>query len=140
MALKVIPHFRGSEKPPFSKYGPLPDAQNSLLGPLIRGRGGGHRTVYGKMGRAFKPTDSNGSVPSFCSCSWLGTPRAVWGEGEAPGVKGIEDIQARIGDGPVLRSRTFLHEVSFSSRSALEETPRLTISPARTLPLPGPVG
>lgn len=113
-------------------------AQNPLPGPAIRGRGGSHPTVYGEMGTASKPTDSNGSVPSLCPHPWLGTPRAVWGEGEAPDVKGIEDTQARIGDGQFCAAEPFFTKVSVSGRSALEETPHLTISPARTLPLPGP--
>lgn len=73
--------------------------------------------------------------PHSVSVPALGPQDRVWG-GEAPGIKGIEDIQARIGDGPRRAAEPFFTKALFAGRPALEDTPHLTISLARTLPLP----
>lgn len=61
------------------------------------------------------------------------------GEQEAPGVKGNEDTQARIRDGPTSRSsRTFLHHGLVCRPVGFGGDTHLTVPPARPRPLPAP--
>lgn len=93
----VTPHFRGSEKPfpntdpagaPHPLPGPPPGAEGEVTAPSMV-----------TWGRPSSPVDRGGSAPSLGPTPGLG-PLGPWGaRREAPGVKGIADTQASIGDG-----------------------------------------
>lgn len=91
-----------------------------------------------KWGGPPGPAVVSPQVPDSGPLPAWGAPRppAVWGRSTVQASRAPRTFRPEKGVGQLRAGEPFFTKASFAGRAALEETPCLTVPPARTLPLP----